>query len=283
MRIENRRSASYADLNIVRHAVRLGLNSMRDPRVMALHYTAVIIESTDYDRAPSLEFEVLDFSLKLDKGHLVCSPKVHFSSAEEARAVIEEFLHAWEADIALRYGKEELHFRFMRADMIDRDPPPPDLTNNRSGAVTLTGGGGITCRGHVSRGEYPDPPRIFRLTPEADTLYKRYNNYKKGCEPLQAMAYACLTLLERNAVNRRTIAKRYNIDEDVFRKIGEISSTRGDNLTARKFDKRGIERQLSHGEAIWVEAAIKALIRQVGETHSNTVPQKLKMSDLPPI
>ncbi|HBP89305.1 MAG TPA: hypothetical protein DD706_16585 [Nitrospiraceae bacterium] len=184
MRIENARSASYADLSFVRHAVQLGLSSMRAPHVIALHYTAVIVDSTDYDRAPSLEFEVLDFSLKLDKRRLLCSPKVHFSSAEEAREVIEEFLHSWEADVALRYGKEELRFRFMRADMIDRDPPPPALTNNRSGAVTVTGSGGITCRGHVSRCEYPDPPRIFRLTREADTLYKRYNNYKKGGEPL---------------------------------------------------------------------------------------------------
>ncbi len=256
---------------------------MRDPHVMALHYTAVIAESIDYDRAPSLEFEVLDFSLKLDKRRLLCSPKVHFSSAEEAREVIEEFLHSWEADVALRYGKEELLFRFTRADMIDRDPPPPALTNNRIGASTLTGGGRITCSGHVSRSEYPDPPRIFRLTPEADMLYKRYDKYKKGCEPLQAMAYACLTFLEKSAVNRRAAAKQYNIDEEIFRKIGEISSTRGDNLTARKFEKEGIERPLSHGEAIWVEAAIKALIRHVGETHSDNLSQTLKMCDLPPI
>lgn len=256
---------------------------MRDPHVMALHYTAVIVESTDYDRAPSLEFEVPNFSLKLDKGHLLCSPKMHFCSAEEARAVIEELLRAWEAHAALHYGKEELLFRFMRADIIDRDPPPPALTNNRIGAVTLTGGGSITCSGHVSRSEYPAPPGIFRLTPEADMLYKRYDKYKKGCEPLQAMAYACLTFLEKSAVNRRAAAKQYNIDEEIFRKIGEISSTRGDNLTARKFEKEGIERPLSHGEAIWVEAAIKALIRQVGETHSNNLPPTLKMCDLPPI
>ncbi|HBP89306.1 MAG TPA: hypothetical protein PKK23_20365 [Nitrospirales bacterium] len=97
------------------------------------------------------------------------------------------------------------------------------------------------------------------------------------------MAYACLTFLEKSAVNRRAAAKRYNIDEEIFRKIGEISSTRGDNLTARKFEKGRTERPLLHGEAIWLQAAIKALIRQVGETHSNNVPQTLKMSDLPPI
>ena len=172
-------------LNIVRHAVRLGLTSMRDPHVMALHYTAVIVESTDYDRAPSLEFEVPNFSLKLDKGHLLCLPKMHFCSAEEARAVIEELLRAWEAHAALHYGKEELLFRFMRADIIDRDPPPPALTNYRIGAVTLTGGGSITCSGHVSRssillllGYLGSPPKRTCSISGMTNTKKVVNHYK---------------------------------------------------------------------------------------------------------
>jgi hypothetical protein len=55
-------------------------------------------------------------------------------------------------------------------------------------------------------------------------------------DPLLGMAYACLTLLEKG--NRKLAAKHYAIHNDVLRKLGELTSTRGDNATARKISDR---------------------------------------------
>ena len=97
------------------------------------------------------------------------------------------------------------------------------------------------------------------------------------------MAYACLTFLEKSAVNRRAAAKQYNIDEEIFRKMGEISSTRGDTLTARKFEKEGIERPLSHVEAIWDRSSNQGSDPPGRRNSLELPPQTLKMCDLPPI
>jgi hypothetical protein len=144
----------------------------------------------------------------------------------------------------------------------------------------------------ITRKEYPEPPKIFRVSPDVETLWHRYQMYLDGKDQLQAMAYFCLTLLELIAAGpsaaRRGQGKRrieasnmFSIEYDVLNQLGELTSAKGDQLTARKAQTTPIP--LSEKERIWIEAAIKQIIRRIGEHSSGQTLPKIKMVDLPPL
>ena len=126
----------------------------------------------------------------------------------------------------------------------------------------------------VTRSQYPPPPVAFHVTPEVEVLWDRFNRYIEQKEPLLSMAYFCLTLLERG--DRKAAAQAYNIDYSLLRKLGELTSTRGDNATARKAT---VTKQLSGDEKSWIEQAIKSIIRHIAEGRAT----KLLLSSLPPV
>jgi hypothetical protein len=68
--------------------------------------------------------------------------------------------------------------------------------------------------------------------------------------------------------------------QSVLKKFSELASTRGDEKTARK---GGVQQPLSAAETQRIEAAIKAIIRRVGEIDGNPSLPELTMSDLPPL
>lgn len=125
----------------------------------------------------------------------------------------------------------------------------------------------------VKRGRYPQPSPAFAATPEVQALWARYSGYLNGQEPLLAMAYFCLTILERG--NRKAAAKAFGIDVKVLKKLGELTSTRGDLKSARKMTQRTVP--ITSQEAEWVESAIKAIIRHLAEQPKTL----LTLRDLP--
>ncbi len=50
--------------------------------------------------------------------------KEHYPSERTARISVEEYLRAWEIDVALQRNRASLRFVFDGAKVIDRDPPP---------------------------------------------------------------------------------------------------------------------------------------------------------------
>lgn len=125
------------------------------------------------------------------------------------------------------------------------------------------------------------------MSPDVDTMWHRYEGYLEGREPLAAMAYACLTLLEASAGGRdrarNGAANRYRIEVDVLQTLGRLSSSVGDKETARKFKGLSERRPHTGAERAWMEAAVKALIRRAGEWAFDpgaSRPQ-ITMSDLP--
>jgi hypothetical protein len=105
------------------------------------------------------------------------------------------------------------------------------------------------------------------------------------------MAYFCLTLIEANAGDqeqakerkknrkREKAGKKYRISCEVLAKLGELTSTRGDEKTARKSHR--LHTPLSGAETRWIEAAVKAIIRRVAEIDSDPILPEITMSDLP--
>lgn len=121
----------------------------------------------------------------------------------------------------------------------------------------------------------PPPGPGFVLTPAAVALWSRYRQYIHRAEPLLSMAYATSSHLEALAGNRGKAATTYGVEEAVLRKIGELVSTRGDAMTARKY---GTHQPLSATEEAWLKAVIPRLVLRAAEPSARPV---LKMTDLP--
>jgi hypothetical protein len=261
---------------------------MRDPHVESLQYSAEPIGNTLYSNPPPLE-EANDLcTLRLANGILVVNPKNHYATVPQAREAIEPFLRAWELDADLR-GLGAIRFTYKAHTIIDRNPPPPpsnDQTIKATLVLTLEDMHiAASATVHAKYNNYPKPPTLsLRVTPDVETMRLRYRGYQAGREPLQSMAYCCLTLVEASAGGRSKAAHQYHIDISVLRKLGFLTTEqRGDAKTVRKFKARQPLQPLSGAEQAWIEAAIKALIRRMGEYRPSQPISQLSMHDLPPL
>jgi hypothetical protein len=254
---------------------------MRDPHVESLLYKLQMAQNVTYDNPSPLEIDYEEFSGCLENGVLTCQMKVHYPSIEAARRVVDPYLRTWEIYTSLNLGRGEMRFVYEDGKMIDRNPPPLGSPQ----VIQVEGIGSATAFGnatiHVTRKQYPKPPKTFRTTPDFQTLWQRYEMYLDGKEPLLSMAYFCLTVIEAKAGGRPRAPAIFAIEEEVLRKLGELTSVRGDSLTARKAPRNTTIIPLADKERAWIEAVIKQLIRRVGESASGHTPFKLKMTDLP--
>lgn len=253
-------------------------NPKPDFHVVSLQYALQPDEGFSYDNPPPVDFETEQARFHLADGILTCKMKTHFSDAEGAQKAVKPILRAWETYVDLQRNRGQLRFRYERPEIIDRSPKPPG-----SMSVFLTGNAMATATAsaslHLTSNRYPDPPPdYFRLNPDAETVLQRYQGYGDGREPLLSMAYFCLTVLESKAGGRDAAAALYGIDKNVLGKMGELSSTRGDLLHARKADS---VQPLSGHESGWVEAAVKMLIHRLGDTRDRTRLPRITMDDLP--
>jgi hypothetical protein len=254
-----------------------------DYHVVSLTYSVKSTEDVTYDAPPPVDFETGEARFHLADAKLVCHMKIHFAAEMEARAVVEPVLRAWERATDLSLGTGKLRFQFESAEVINRTPMPP----GRGNIYTLVKGvGALTAIGtvstHVTLQKYPEPPGEFRITPDVETLWNRYQGYCEGREPLLAMAYFCLTVLKANAVGLPEAAAKYNIGERVLRKLGELTSVRGDARTARKMPTP-VTPPLSGAESVWIEEAIKQIIWRTGDQRPLAELPTITMTHLPPL
>jgi hypothetical protein len=276
----------------VLHQERLAL---RDPHVEKLHYRIVPGEGVDFDNAVPLACDAHDFELELAGGKLTARPVDHFATGEEARAKLDDRLRAWEISHALTAGRLEIRFQFERAEIIDRDPPSPGQTGvvgaslTLSGAVATSGARALIATGHTSHVAFPPPPTDFAVDPDVETLWHRLEGYRAGREPLQSMAYFCLTVVEwragpRRGNKRRRAARLLGIDFPVLNTVGRLTWETGDErTTARKHNPN--LRPIQPAEKAWLEAAVTAFVRRFGEhaADSSSLRPEITMSDLPPL
>lgn len=204
--------------------------------------------------------------------------KKHFASVEEARASATGFLFVWEVDAELRHGRGAIRFIFQDAQLIDRIPPPPGTfeVHVPSGALIVTGG---VCTVRITSAAYPGPPSNMKSSPDLESIWLRYDAYRAKREPLSTMAYFCLIVLETAAGGRTQAAKQFDIEFEVLRKIGELTTNRGDRTTARKMHANLAP--YTPLEINWIEEAIKLMIRRVAEIAAGATCAEITMKDLP--
>ena len=266
---------------------------MNDPHVVALIYTVQHGNSVSYENASLLSYgDSPEFCLTVDNKTARFELKKHYAEKDEAREVIEQFIQHWEFEAAIRRGPSSFSLRYEGAEIVDRSPSPG---TSRSGTIRLR------TEGHLLRNifasakptynvpNYPPPPSggiVAPDDPDVKSMYDRYVNHRLGKEPLLAMAYFCLTVLEckskgQRSGKRKVAGQHYHIDEEVLDKIGNLTANKGDLSVARK---RGSSIDpLSGQDKKFLKKAVQEMIYRAAEVaadDSQCLPQ-ITMTDLP--
>ena len=255
---------------------------MRDPHVTALYNSVSTGDGIEFGSPPAYVFDNHVGRFAIDQLKLTVRPVAHHASTAVARTVVGPFLRAWEVYTDLTRNIGSIRFSFTSADVIDRDPPPPN-----SGVTIEVGVGELLVLGEfatvfVTQNAYPPAPSAFDATPEVELAHARWVAHRAHHEPLQAMAYSVLTLIEAMAGGRQNAAKLFSVDVNILKEIGRLSSTKGDGATARKLKSLVSLQPLTGGESSWLDAAVRRLIQRVGE-HSGGAPlTRIERRDLPP-
>lgn len=254
---------------------------MRDPHIQAMHYEVSSGKGISYRNPEPISFLNHLGTFDLNDGRLRISPAEHFPDEDDARQAVEPFLRAWEIEADLTSNIGMIRFKFDQTEVTDRNPPPagsPKVIKAKVGSMVLVGG---NVSFHLTRSKYPQPPKTFRATPEVQHIYRRWLGFRQGKEPLQSMAYFVLTLLESVASGRQTAARLFQIDVKVLKTIGRLSSTRGDQSTARKAIAGNQYQELTGLEKQWLEEATRRVIYRLGEHASGAPLTPISLSDLP--
>jgi len=247
---------------------------MQDPHVERVSYAARESRTNKFQDGDPFVDEQEAFRVSLTKqGESIIATfqmKEHFATERAARAVTEAYIRALEVKAALvEYGgRQVLHFGDSGADIVDRSPSPVSGKNELVAVATISTSGSAEL---TQIRPLPSPPGAFKWTPDVETLWNRYQQYVNDREPLLAMAYFCLTVVEMYAGKttggkaRKLASTKYNIAFDVLEKLGTITSEGGGPLEARKQDKVKPFSPLREDEKSWVIAVMQRIILRVGE------------------
>lgn len=259
---------------------------MNDPHVERLRYRIEPGERVTFENPPELVWDTPECSVTLTRDEAVVVMKDHVASEETARATVEPLLGAYELNAAiLAGGTPQIRFQFVRADIVDRNPPLPGSPQviHVGPAVLRFSAPPVTV--HVTRRSYPEPPARFSVSSDVEILWSRYQAHRRGEESLTSMAYFCLTVVEASVGpgnRRRRAAVRYNIHLDVLNHLGHLTSEVGDEDTARKWGRQ-VPRPHTGAEKAWINAAVLKLIHRLGDyaadPDASRVP--ITMQDLP--
>lgn len=265
---------------------------MQDPHVEIVSYAARESRTNKFQDGDPVVDEQEAFRVSLTKqGEGIIATfqmKEHFATEEAARAVTDVYIRALEVQATLvEYGgRLVLFFGYIGADIVDRSPVSGKNELVGVGTTSTSGSGELTMTRPL-----PSPPGKFTLTPDVETLWNRYQQYVNDREPLLAMAYFCLTVVEayagiaaraRDNLRGRASGK-YCIAIEVLEQLGTITTEAGDPLEARKQEKVNPFSPLREDERSWVIAVIQQMILRVGE-HDYDPQQELlelTMMDFP--
>jgi len=134
------------------------MGGVRDLHLKRLHYRFVTPEplrfSVSFEGARPVEFDTPQFSITLRNGQLTASTLEHFATESSAQAALEQVLEAWTVKHALWAGRREFQFEFERAEVVDRDPPPPLVPGEPqvvAGAAAVSARATASASAHVPR------------------------------------------------------------------------------------------------------------------------------------
>ena len=254
---------------------------MNDPHVVALIYSIGDGDGIDYSRAVPFDSEQDEFRIRVENRQVRLELKDHYGTEAAARQAVDRYIRSWELDAGLRGRPGQFTLRFASAEIEDRDPPPPTPGLVSLSATFRAGVPSMRASLTVSPPNYPAPPSGITLDPDdldVSTMYDRLDGYYQRKEPLPAMAYFCLTVLERGLEgnSRKTAAAKFGIELAVLNRIGELCAKKGGPQAARK--AMGAISALTKEEARFLEKAVKAIIRRRAERAAGDDTQRPRIT-----
>ena len=138
---------------------------MNDPHVAALFYRIKHGDSVNYSNPEPFRREEPAFRLEVKDKQVCFELKDHYASAAEARNAIDDYIRVWEFSACLENGPDSFRLNFERAQIEDRNPPPP-VPGVKSITATFRGGySTMTVKLSVVKKQYPLPPSGLKLCP----------------------------------------------------------------------------------------------------------------------
>ena len=255
------------------------MSDMNDPYILALNFKIQHGESYDYSKAPPMVVSTPHFDISVEDENARFVFKTHYATERDARDAVENYIRAWELDIALHRGPDAFKLVFDRAELHDRNPTP---------GVIAVAAGPLRFTVSVSEpkvtvflGSYPSPPTPgLKSSPDVESMFNRYIGYLEGSEPLASMAYFCLTvLLSSEGGDLSATARRYSISSQLLKRIRVLASTKGGSA-ARK--ATGVATDLTTQETRFLEGAVKTIIRRAAELEfdRNASMHKITIADI---
>lgn len=260
---------------------------MRDPHVEFLRYKVRHHEGVEYKRAGRFEHDAEGFQILVEDGAATFFMKEHYPTEEIARMAVAPFIEEWSISVALEDNNRphEFDLDFESAHVIDRDPPKPGEATVIELDVAKFSITGQPVNLLIGKASYPAPPAVFKVSTALRVMYHRYEGQLNGREPLPAFAYYVLTEVERLFVAQRNkprhaAAQALNVDRAVLGMLGNLSSKKGGTI-ARKAEGR--DKELTPNERAWILAAVRSLMRRIGEYESTDHYQgrPLTLAELP--
>jgi hypothetical protein len=256
---------------------------VKNPHVKSLQYRLSHIELVDYDKAPPLEFENDQFTVRVSGREVIFQLKQHYSTTEAAREAVDPYARAWEIQAGLDQTPGCFVLEWEGAEIIDLAP-------SADGKIANVGFASLPIKLVVTASykEYPSPPMDFSVNGWVDAMYMQFQRYRDGKDSLPKMAYFCLTVLEQSigdtkSKRRPATAAHYGIQLELLRKLGDLTERRGTSGEARKSTTDGQFKPYSRQERVWIEKAVELIIRRVAERKAlgEVKLPEISMHDLP--
>lgn len=251
---------------------------MADPHVVSLTYRFVPDPGVDFVNPPAIDWTTADFAMRLEDNVATFKMITHFAERRDAQQVVDASVRAWEVWNGLERGQRH-RFEYVSANVVDRlDPRVVYLEGSLDATVSLEGSMNARML------EYPPPPTDFKLTPEVESLWHRYDQWHLGREPVQGMAYFVLSWLEASYGSRAKAAQSLSVSIAVLNKLAQLVSTVGTDRDLRKVSAIADRRALTGPEQSWLDATVRILIRRFGEVAASPhARRQITLDDLPPL
>jgi hypothetical protein len=197
---------------------------MNDQHVSVLNYRVRHDETINYDKASPLEYETARFKVSVKGREARFEMKEHFPTVDQALEVVGPFIRQWEFAAALDRRPGEFELVFLDAVVEDYKPTPSVVAAVKaSGHIVV----GESLSPVFVRGSYPEPPTNIEVDADVEAMALYYLRSREGKGRLAAMAYFCLTVLERIAGDRLSIPKKFGVDLTVADTLGHLITEMG--------------------------------------------------------
>ena len=234
------------------------------PHVMALHYRVARNDDVIYRSTQRSVHQRGGFDVVMDGGEVTLELHGHYVDESSARAAVRDYIEEWEFQADLTIGTGKLRLEFIRAEIVDRDPVFGD--RHLPSWVTLAS---IRPSAIPAPVDYPNPP--LGVTVDFDdklfaAMRQRYDVYPRDPQTLTAVAYFCLTCLEKTVLPKKgpnAVAILYGIPYRDLQRVSDLTDRKGGYQGASK--AKAIDSELTEEERDFLADMVRLMIRKRGE------------------